>query len=546
MQIVKLMFNRLFVLSAINALFAMACVLSQNLDDVADRAGDERPVSTAAVTLPPIWTPTAVPNRAFATPLPIVPTQALPTLDPEAPGPQRPEWLTTNGPTILYCDADGSAALLDNQGERLGDLGTPCLEPESVTGEGGFALFGELLFQLPDAEIVQWIEGEPVGWSDNGNALVVTRPSYGLGFSKLSVYTIDGATIRRLTASGGDARLRGVSPEGSWIVYLELRDSDPPGKLMAAASDGTIDSLLFNVYDLEGPEYEVVGWLSESSVVLSKSIDDCGRLLMRANTITGSVGHLYEMHASAAVDDSSGTVFVLAVEDCRSDEPETELIRLTSLSDWEPQLVEFPTALVGDHRIERIEWIDDLDMLAVWVKSKGDPRRSGIVVYSTDGDIQYVFTTYGDQPGSMGGIFPSPDRRWILVGAPSPHGTRLFDSDGTLIKQFTAGGALADGVRAVQWTADSSSFFMIPAEGSAIYRADGTRDWAHPLVTDSISVDSYLMLVNPPEAPYRRVCPDEYGTRLRVGDRVEVGQEPDVPNRIREAPHTSARLLDTV
>ena len=548
MQIQRLMNNRLIVLAAMNMVFALACVLAQDIDNVLERVGDERPAPGTAVTLPPIWTPTVgmppVQGSATATPDPtrIPPAQAL-----QAPGPRRPANLVTWGSTVLYCDSDGNAALLDLQGEELGDLAIPCLDPDLVSNEEGFAVSGAQLFQFPDATIVQDLPGQQIEWSEAGNTLAVSQWEVIGGVRQIWSYKVDEARFRQLTNSGDHPQYLGISPDGFWIVYIEPAGSDraeqAPAKVMGVSATGYVARRLYEVYDEDTIRNSVVGWVSASRPVLARSDSRCNLELLLGNFASNSANHIFGAHASAAVDPVSDTIFVHSIDDCGAPVPDGELVRLTSAGEWEPAMIEFPTALVGDHRIERVEWLDGLEMFAVWVKSKGDQRQSGIVVYSSDGDIHYVFTTYGDQPGSMGGIYPSPDGSWILVSAPSPHGTRLYDSDGTMIKAFIAGGALSEGVRAVQWTSDSSSFFMIPVEGTVIYRADGTRDWVHPRVEDSVSIDSELTLVNPPQLPYRMVCPDLFPTRLKVGDRVEVGLDPDVPSRIRQTPSTESPVL---
>jgi len=75
----------------------------------------------------------------------------------------------------------------------------------------------------------------------------------------------------------------GVSPGGGWVVYQEsdeysqeLPTRQPPVQVMAISSDGRERRDLYGVYDAVNVADSVLGWLSESTLLIQRADSECG------------------------------------------------------------------------------------------------------------------------------------------------------------------------------------------------------------------------------------------------------------------------------
>ena len=501
---------------------------------VAERGAGEDTLPSGQVTLPPPPTPTA----------PVFPPRE-PSPEPLAEATQalRPE-----GPWLLYCGQDGEAALMDIDGPGRLHLALSCLAPNQVSGMAGLAIGDGSLIQFPSGEELRGVCCGAAGWSADGSLALLADDGLDGNGTELVIYDVAAERFRELLRSEFAITPLGLSPGGTWAVYLEsyreskaTDDGQPTARVMVVSVDGRTPRTLLESAHTDVFYDRALGWLSESSLLLTRSDYPCNLVprnheLLLVDLNTGAVRRLFGQHSYAAFDPMSQTILLVELPPgpCQEGEPPGPLVRMSAKDGWIPH----NTGEWGEHlRVSAIEWHPELGQFSVRVDgvAGGTPLR--LITLDPDGGMRLAFHL-PDVAFIMGaGLYPSPDGAWIVVGAAAPHGTRLYDQDGQLVKELTLeSGQLSYGVEHVLWMPGSDVFFLTEPEGTGIFRAAAEDGWEAVLIEPGADYGSRLTLVEAPAWPYRQVCRGSRYTRLQVGDRVMVSYEPPQASWLRVSP----------
>lgn len=534
------------VLAALATSLLGACA---GIDSALERGVELRPGRSVRVTLPPEWTP-IVPAQIAASPeATLEPTLVpAPALDPE-------------GPWLLYCDVDDRAVLVGQDGPGRRDLGISCPYPYEVSGAAGFALVDSGLVQFPTGEEVRVPCCDAAGWSTDGSVALLSTAWQDNTGSELIAYDVATDRFREIASSDYQIRPMGVSPNGTWAVYLDYDGSPetpptrrPPGQVLAVSTDGQTRWRLYDVYGPEVVFESVLGWLSESILLIQHSDWPCNLEphhleLTHVNLYTGAARHIFDTHSYIAFDPTTQTVLLeeLPRGQCSIDGHRGPLVRLSAADGWQPHRVALPAEWGDDWRISQIEWHPELGRFSVRISGNlgGVPLR--LITLDTEGTIWHDFSFEGEQIVVSANLFPSPDGALIVVAASPSFGTRLYDRDGQPVKQLILeGGEPSWGVERLIWLPDGLAFFMTQPEAAGLYKADAYAGWGLTLVDPAADDTTSLTLVEAPALPFRQTCGGQAFTRLYLGDRVVISHEPPFPSRLRSTPGLAGSVVGTL
>lgn len=527
---------------------------------------------TPAQTLPP---------RESSRP---TPTTLPPTLEPGIasavergaeqlpPAGDQPTGLNGDGPWLLYCDQEERAALMDVDGPGRLTLGVGCMQPGQVSAAAGLAVQEGSLLQFPGGDEIRPVCCPSAEWSADGGLALLTDPGLNPPAGDLVLYDSAADRLRPLFSSDLEITPLGLSPGGTWAVYLRMdRDPGPgqaPAAVMAVSTDGLRVHELYRLYDADLIRNSVLGWLSESTLLIQRSDYPCNLEpnhleLLYADLERGAARHLLDQHAYIAFDPSTQTILVevLPREPCSDGEPQRgELVRLSAADGWRPRPVELPEAWGQDWAVSWIQWHPELGAFSLRVGENRGGAPLHLAILASDGSIEVEFPLGESVVVDLARLFPSPDGRLILVGAAPPHGSRLYDRSGRQVAVLGTGNQpFGYGPDKVLWMPEGGAFFATFAEDFGIYRAAEQDGWRPLLIEPSGDARSSLTLVRAPAWPFRHACDwadagrqlecqaacnqRDY-TRLQIGDRVMVSLDPPVANRLRGGAGLGGQVID--
>ncbi|HEX9675481.1 MAG TPA: hypothetical protein VGA07_05840, partial [Anaerolineales bacterium] len=429
----------------------------------------------------------------------------------------------------------------------------------AVSPAAGLGLAGSYLVQFPSLDRVRWRCCDPFGWSQDGSTALLSNPDMIADQSQLIAYDVAADRFRTLFTSRYQTTPLGLSPDGRWVVYREFDDlpgtppsRQPPGELLAISTDGSQTRAFYSIYGTDPLEESVLGWLSDSAFLLQHQDEPCADVphvleLSLAQLDDGHARHIYDSHSYAALDPRSGTVLLEQVTPGRCPEPGERgpLVLLAPADGWVPHPL-LPGEGWGERwEVRRIEWHPELNLFSVRVGGNdGGPLRE-VMTLTLDGQLVHSFPLYGAEFMTSANLFPSPDGKWIVVGGTSPHGTRLYDAGGGLVRELVMeGGELSQGVQRVLWLPGEAAFLMSAADGAGIFRAAAEQGWMPELIEPFAGYATELTLVEAPARPFSQACGGRNYTRLDVGDRIMVSYEPPLSSRLRSNPGLAAGVVD--
>lgn len=485
-------------------------------------------------SLTPVSTPPSTPVPAP----PTEPVEAEPELDFNLGG-------LGDGPFLLYCHSTGRAALLNEAGNAGTGGRSWCLSPEMVSGKDGFAVSQDSVLQFPAFHNVGDCFEVVGGWSANGRYLPTINYFNEFVGNQLFIFDVWTGECRHVHNTELWLDEVVLSPTGEWVVMVETDESPlyrppgvPPSQLIALSSDKRTRWELYDIYDREIVSNAILGWLSESELIVSRVSGDCPVELVHIDLSIGTAQSIYGASGQPALDPESGTILLTSPGRCESDDRQ-ELIRLGADSGWQPALVPTPEGWGPEWSPGPLVWMPELDRFVTWVDTAGDPQALLATIDRMGAfDLELKFSGEG-----FNGFFPSPDGSLLLVGGAEPHGSVLYDSKGNVFSELTDDiGALNSGLRAALWFPSGETVYLIPVGVDAIYQADEAGGWQPEMVVPSIEPGSELGLVNQPAYPFWEPCVGRT-TRLAIGLRVEVNEQDPRPSRLRRAPSTTAGVL---
>ena len=544
---------------ALGVLAAIALGACAQTDSAMERGVDEGPPSGGQVTLPPAWTPTAsaLPPRE-------------PTLEPLFEAAQA---ISSLGPWLVFCGQDGLMAVMDLEGPGRLYPGLLCLAPERVSALAGYALDVASLIQFPGGEEIRAACCDAAGWSADGNLALFAETDPYVHTSVMSLYDVAADRSRRILQSDFEVTPLGLSPRAAWAVYVETDElpGEPPSRqplsqLMAVSRNGR---QVVELHEVDSAAYRtdrILGWVAESTLLVTQSGPECNlepfrHELLLADLNTGMFRTIFGKHSYIALDPATQTVLLeeLPPGPCTDSNDVGRLVRLSAEDDWEPHGVPLPAEWGGDWAISRIEWHPELEAFSLRIGENRGGAPLHLVTMETDGTIRQEFPLEDSKIVTLARLFPSPDGGWIVVGASPPHGTRLYDRAGRLVKVLAAGDeSLSYGVEHVLWMPDGKTFFMSDPEGPGVFRAAEAGGWEPRLVESWGAARTSLMLVQSPARPFkhacstssdmrvaacRQACDGRDYTRLHVGDRVILSYEPPLSSRLRSSPEISGGVV---
>jgi len=506
-----------------------------------ERGAEERPPAGAQLT------PTAVPTKGPITPS-VMPPDFLPGSSPDAGA-----GLATDGPWVLYCDVTAWATLMDpdGMGRQFSLLGCPT--PRTVSPEAGLALVGNRLVQFPAVEAVRWAPGDALTWSADGEVALLSNQN---NKTALTVYDVAADRFRDLITSSYEITPMGLSPDGRWVVYREfdrLRPyRQPPGRVMAISTDRRETRVFFSEYGTGEVADLVLGWISDSTFLIQRQDVPCRGIpqnleLLHALLDDGLAWHIFDKYSYAAFDPQSGTVLLqeLPPGPCSETSEPGSLVYLSGREDWQPHPVELRADWDERWEVRKIEWHPELNLFSVRVGETGGGPLSHVMTLTIDGLIVHEFPLYRAELMTDANLFPSADGKWILVGAAAPHGTRLYNALGGLVRELVVeGGGLSQGVQHVLWLPDEQAFLMSAAAEAGIFRAAAADRWVPELIEPQARHGTDLILVQAPVHPFVEACGGRNHTRLDLGDQVMVSYEPPLSSRLRSSPGLTAGVVD--
>lgn len=503
-------------------------------ESAAERGAEERPPTRIAATLPP--------EAAAVT--------------PSAPGAQSEpsdEGLSANGPWILYCAVDGRGSLmdLDGLGRQVSPL--PCPTSGSVSGAAGLGLELNNLFQFPALQAVRWAPGEASTWSADGSTALMTNTTAD-GATELLVYDVAADRFRSLTQTDFAFTPLGLSPDGTWAVYLDFDPSprvdprrDPPGQVVAISTGRREARTFYSEYGLVPSA--VLGWLSDSSFLIQRQDAACEELPNQLELLwadmDGGAQHLFDRHSYAALDPESQTVMLneLPRGACPNPDRRWRVMRLSAADGWEPRPVPAPEGWLDEWEVGRIEWHPELGLFSVRISETELGPQTRMITVTPDGSVVHEFSGLGGGTDVGTNLFPSPDGLWIVMGPEMSGGVGLYNAAGQLVRQLVVeGGELSQGAAHVVWLPGQAAFLISPMAGQGIFRAAAEDGWQPQLIEPEARPGTELILAGPPERTFTAICGGRNYTRLQVGDRVMVSFEPPLASRLREDAGLSAEV----
>jgi len=508
-----------------------------------ERGAEERPALGIAATLPPEDTR-------------VTPT-ALTALDDLASGLAQ-DGLSANGPWVLYCAADGRGALMDLDGR--GRMVSPlrCPEPQTTSPAAGLALQLNTLIQFPGIEAVRWAPDDAFVWAADGSLALLSNAGLERDNSLLTVYDVAADRFRQLVKSRYEVAPLGLSPDGRWAVYTEYDrfpqtqpDRQPPAEVLAISTDLRQTLSFFSEYGAGLLSDRLLGWLSDSTFLIQRQDAPCGPApqnleLLFADLETGTARRIFDKHSYAAFDPDSDTLLVqeLARGTCADAGQAGGLVRLSAADAWVPRAVALPPEWGGDWEVRRIEWHPDLGQFSLRIGQSGGGSMLRLITLRPDGTAVGGFLLHEAESMSSANLFPSPEGQWILVGASAPHGTRLYNATGDLVRELVVeGGELSQGVISALWLPGQDALLMSAAAGPGIFRAAAADGWVPELVEPNARDGSVLTLVRSPARPFRQVCGGQNYSRLQLGDWVVVSYEPALSSRLRGSPGLTGAIV---
>ena len=521
------------------AFAAVACGQASKEVDHEARVGDERPEFPVLATPRPEHTSTTIviPVDPNATPMP-----ALPTWTPSPTSTAQPP-LADEGPWLLYCGSGKSLELKNLAGIGGKRIGVPCIPPSYVANESGLAVDGNALIQFPNGERLRSLDGRPYLWSERGDIHLFWPANY---TTPLEIYDVGADRVRAVVDSEHALFPRGISPDSEWIIYALCEDCaglDPRVSLQAVSTDGTTHRDLYQINDFFLDFDSILGWTSESSFVAVRPNEGCASHLLHVDIASEEVEQLQGIHRNAALDPASGTILLESspTGSCGFSNWEPSLVRISAVGDWQPQSIPLPQEFKEGYFILDVRWIPEMAQFAVWLSKESGGR---LFTVTPTGEILHEFVVEGSDFPRFGNVHPSADGRWFVISGSNPFGTRLYDSAGQLIKRLYPGDrALPFQVQGLQWSPDSEALFVVLSSGRALFRFALIDGWELELVEPILASEPDLRLVTRPARPYLPICQSVGYTRLKVGDRISISQEPPLSSRVRALPGLNETVM---
>jgi hypothetical protein len=276
-------------------------------------------------------------------------------------------------------------------------------------------------------------------WSPHGHYLAFTGALNG---TNLDLYRFDtwSNNIRRLTEGPNHACLPNWSPDGEWIVHLEVEsfaDGEPwnVDAMSAVAFDGSSANLL---YQTGGVQYSLIKWLDDRTFLVSEVSSTGLRKLIRA-TVGGSAlktlyGGSIPSSGEVSFDDLQSVVaFSLREGDIGAGESVSAGVYLYFFEEEISSLV-----LPGDWR--SVQWWQGKGVfVANGEEGTVFVRRSGEVVKRMEEIVDPIAL--------------SPDAQWMVSFGQD--GAKVFTHIGVLIRQVVDGA-----VNQAIWEPDSGWLFL--------------------------------------------------------------------------------------
>jgi hypothetical protein len=253
---------------------------------------------------------------------------------------------------------------------------------------------------------------------------------------KLDLYRFDtwSDNIRPLT-SGPNHRYQPFwSPDGQWVLHLEVQDfNDGGGWTVEAVSAVSFDgSDSKELYEPHGNRHQLIKWLNDTTFLVTEIRNSQPWSIMRAKTSGSSPEVLYDDFVPG-IDETSFDDLQTVVAFCLAQGQDPPGVYFHFLAEEETDLV-----LPGPCRS------------VVWWQGKGvfiANGEQGTVFIRRTGEVVKEMDEMLD-PVSL-----SPDGQWMV--AYGEEGATVYTHIGVLIRKITDGA-----VEQVIWRPDSSGFFL--------------------------------------------------------------------------------------
>ena len=347
---------------------------------------------------------------------------------------------------------------------------------------------------LPDYELEEVI-GAVTGrwfrarWSPDGTALAFSATQDDTG-TDVYLYDVLRDEVRRLTDAADQEVVLGWSPDGEWVLYAEAWGlGDDEGtyfpQVIAAASivSGEVRELFEPV---SGVRLEVVGWLSDTEVVLG-GVDDIFHQrtdLVLLDLDRRQASTLYDgMYYWVDLDPRSGALAISWHDDPYLGDLGDGVAVLNPGQAPSPVAAPWREAFWGQVRwypqLERFIAASDADTLA----------------FTVDGEPAEAFENEGCLPAA------SPDGRWLAFGVctegevmvQSP-GLRIYTPDGRKVRELEPGY-----VEAVTWAPGSTRLYYLREDGSGLALVQAEVPGGQQRIMEA-GARSALALIQPAQA----------------------------------------------
>lgn len=256
-------------------------------------------------------------------------------------------------------------------------------------------------------------------WSPDGKTLAFTASIDGES-SDLYVYDINNQTINRLTWGAGQAYSPTWSPDGKWIVHLEVRQmiNALGNRVDAVWASSLSESNNIMLYDANG-EYQVItSWISNTEfVVIHKDEDPGSNRLYKASLRGNDLTTLYEGPIATFVIESNGNSAILW------------------LMNDETIFLEDPYADIGTSLdltdVNHLYYFDELESYVIGSDNAiSFVSTEGIITQTID-DSGYVVVAPG---GEWFAVYPE-----TYFEFDTGSGLRLYSKSGELVKEISSG-----------------------------------------------------------------------------------------------------------
>jgi hypothetical protein len=316
-----------------------------------------------------------------------------------------------------------------------------------------------ILFKCPeddqacDISNVEWW-GFEMAWSPSGRylafaATLENQPSEFGPSSDLYLYDARTGKVIRLTSGPDSVAQIWWSPDGKWIIMVELHESNYPFTTSVwAVSAGNNE--MRKLYSIDRYPQGILGWLDNSRFIVysGTSLYDASDLpaynLDIVDIDTGELTSLFEgsfFSAELDRDDETVAVYVYLTE-LREGYEEGQGVYLFSTSNTKPRYM-------GSGEFQP-DWNEELKLFVTDEPCENDPK--GTVAFDARGKFQCSYSSLPDS-------YPAPDGKWQV----SIEGGVWLETDGKQSVQVFEGNAVQ-----VIWRPDSAGFFLL-AEQNLYY-----------------------------------------------------------------------------